>query len=81
MTRHSPIKSYLPSRFSFEQLRVVKLDYSSRPWRIVTPEGQELWQWEEYPGGGLPPYQGPLCFDRKRDAVAALLKLQAESAA
>lgn len=55
-----------------DKLRVIKGDYSHHPWRILNDEGLELANIQPYPGGGLPPYLGPLAFPRKRDAVAAL---------
>jgi len=65
-------------------LEVVKLGYSRRPWRVVLrpcPAGDlhrpsrcvcELWEPEvfDHPMLGRTVIDGPLAFERKRDAVA-----------
>ena len=58
------------------KLRVEKKGYSASPWRLVNEEGRELYDWVAYPGDPkMAPYRGPVCFDRKRDAVAKLAEL------
>lgn len=69
------------TRTTAAALRVEKRGYSSNPWRLVNEAGVELYEWLEYPGGQFPPYQGPVCFERKRDAVAALAAMQAKEVA
>jgi hypothetical protein len=60
---------------------VVKRSYSLNPWRIETAEGRQTWRWAPYPGGHLPPIEEPICYPRKRDAVAALAELRRSVAA
>jgi hypothetical protein len=61
-------------------LHVEKRDYSSRPWRIVASDGQELNRWEAHPSPGAPPYETPMAYDRKRDAVAVLMAIREREA-
>jgi hypothetical protein len=56
-------------------LRAALLGACSNPWRTVDADDRQVWHWTEYPGGALPPYEEPLCYPRKRDAVAALTAL------
>lgn len=62
--------------------RIEKRTYSSNPWRIVTAEGVELWvpSTFDHPMLGMTGINEPLCFSRKRDALAELARLQAEYA-
>ena len=64
-------------------LRVEKRTYSSRPWRIVSPDGRELYAPTSLTNadGNAVSFNGPVCFDRKRDAIAYLAALIAERAA
>lgn len=60
------------------ELRVVKLGYSVDPWRIVDADGQELWRDElfDHPMLGRTVISMPICFPRKREAVAWLAARQ-----
>lgn len=53
---------------------VRKLGYASNPWRIVyVPTGQELYAPKTLDTShGVMSFSGPVCFPRKRDAVAWL---------
>lgn len=55
-------------------LRVVKLGYSRDPWRIVDPDGREMWHDRpfDHPLLGRTVISMPVCFPRKRDADAWL---------
>lgn len=55
-------------------LHVAKLGYSANPWRIIDPDGQELWHDQpfDHPTLGRTVIGMPVCFPRKRDAVAWL---------
>lgn len=52
--------------------RVEKQNYSRGAWRVLDANGQQVWRDEEFdhPNLGLTIISGPVCFDRKRDAVA-----------
>lgn len=51
---------------------VEKRGYSRKPWRVVTEDGRELYarQRFDHPYLGMTVIDGPVAFDRKRDAVA-----------
>lgn len=53
--------------------RVEKQGYSRGPWRVLWAEtGEQVFQQERFDHPYLGPMviDGPVCFDRKRDAVA-----------
>ena len=53
--------------------RIEKQDYSRAPWRVLdAATGKQVWQQEIFdrPSMGLVPVDGPVCFNRKRDALA-----------
>lgn len=55
------------------KVSIEKRGYSSHPWRLIDPDGQEMYQWEPYPGrDDLPPICMPACFDTKAEAIEAL---------
>ncbi len=61
--------------------RVEKQDYSAGAWRVLDADGNQVWYRKPYPGDnehGLPSIAAPLCFDRKRDAVAHLQAIREE---
>lgn len=65
---------------------VVKRSYSLSPWRIETADGRQtyslpVWRRRPYPSDGGLPCLEPVCFPRKRDAVAALRDLRRSVAA
>jgi hypothetical protein len=53
--------------------RVEKQGYSHGPWRVLYAEtGEQVWRRERFDHPNLGPIiiDGPVCFQRKRDAVA-----------
>lgn len=54
------------------QYRVEKQDYSVNPWRVLTVDGEQVWDWEvfDHPFLGKSTITGPVSFSRKRDALA-----------
>lgn len=54
------------------EYRVEKQDYSHGPWRVLNSQGEQVWRNEvfDHPNLGPMPMAGPVCFQRKRDAVA-----------
>lgn len=62
------------------EYRVEKQGYSRGAWRVLDTAGQQVYATQpfEHPNLGWIPLHGPVCFDRKRDAVAWIA---AESAA
>ena len=53
--------------------RVEKQDYSHGPWRVLdAATGEQVWRAEvfDHPNLGRIPISGPVCFERKRDALA-----------
>jgi hypothetical protein len=53
--------------------RVEKQSYSLGAWRVLDAEsGEQVYRREmfDHPFLGVIPISGPVCFDRKRDAVA-----------
>lgn len=67
-------------------LRVERLDYASKPYRIVTQKGIELYQWVAYPGRPAegvfigweyPPIQIPVAFNSRAEADEELRQVMA----
>jgi len=54
-------------------LRLVRLDYSVDPWRIVTADGVQLTRWVEHWDGEMPSFVEPLAFGTKQAAIDWLL--------
>lgn len=52
--------------------RVEKQSYSRGAWRVLTTEGAQVWREEifDHPFLGPTRIMGPVCFERKRDALA-----------
>lgn len=53
--------------------RVEKQHYSAGAWRVLTADGVQVWQHGiefEHVHLGTITISGPVCFDRKRDALA-----------
>jgi len=52
--------------------RVEKQSYSLGAWRVLDRNGEQVWRKEifDHPFLGPTVIAGPVCFDRKRDAVA-----------
>lgn len=53
--------------------RIEKQDYSHGAWRVLNAEtGEQIWRRErfDHPHMGMITIDGPVCFQRKRDAVA-----------
>lgn len=55
------------------QFRIEKQSYSRGAWRVLWAEdGTQVWQQERFNHPNMGPIEAPwpVCFDRKRDAVA-----------
>lgn len=54
------------------EYRVEKQSYSRGAWRVLDRNGEQVYRREmfDHPMLGVIPLDGPVCFDRKRDAVA-----------
>jgi hypothetical protein len=52
--------------------RIEKQSYSRGAWRVLDADGRQVYRCAEFdhPFMGLISLNGPVCFDRKRDAVA-----------
>lgn len=52
--------------------RVEKRDYSRGSWRVLDSDGEQVWRKErfDHPTLGAMVIDGPVCFERKRDALA-----------
>jgi len=53
--------------------RVERQSYSRSPWRVLdATTGEQVWRNEKFdhPQLGVIAISGPVCFERKRDAVA-----------
>lgn len=55
-----------------EQFRVEKQSYSRGAWRVLHANGEQVWANEnfDHPFMGKIRIAGPVCFERKRDALA-----------
>jgi hypothetical protein len=52
--------------------RVEKQSYSRGAWRVLDANGKQVWRMEnfDHPVSGMIRIAGPVCFERKRDALA-----------
>lgn len=64
-----------PTSTDQPEYRVEKQNYSRGAWRVLDAAGNQVWRREtfDHPFLGEIQLNGPVCFDRKRDALAWIL--------